>query len=221
MANGDNIFPGSRREVEGIPTHGLPPNTKIRSLNEGPLSGDRVEAPTPPIEIIGGTTPTRKRIVDVEHIRRVDPVYKEWEDDIIKESTPIPPKEVERNNPVDHVPPDIPVPPIIKDHAHKKWVWNECNQRWWTPVDDDGSPSFQPAAGGFTGINQGSIDAIVMWTTWDNVKKEWIRRQITDWCLNDDVPGVPPLDDCQKYGINCPPGDRDWETQKVPGPVKT
>lgn len=130
-----------------------------------------------------------------------DDGYREWENEVIKKTTPLPKKEVKDLNPKQFLPPGIPVPPIVKDTDNKFWVFNECNQRWWTP-DYAISSVVQSGMSPTLGSGQPGRPAI-MWSSWDNINQEYIRRNISKWCGPED-PYVPPMDDCAKYGINCP-----------------
>lgn len=155
-----------------------------------------------------------------------DPTYREWKDDVRKKTSPIPPKE-EKSAPrnVLPIPEQKTPPPTFVDQNKKYWVWNECNKRWWTP-DSTGKPrentvfngqnSGMGSNGGGLGTNGpqsfgGSsvpnqyIDAgEVMWSSWDAFNSQWIRRTANNWCTPEDKFGVPPEDDCAKYGRNCP-----------------
>jgi hypothetical protein len=153
-----------------------------------------------------------KKVVDTKKYQD-DPYYKKWEDDILKKTVPIPPRE-EKISPR-NVMPKLDVtdpPPTFIDKNRKYWVWNECNKRWWTPdmIPNNQMNPHSALPGGIGGQPDpfspgvGYLPNNAAWASWDAVSGGWIRRTIDKWCLPEDKYGVPPQDDCAKYGINCP-----------------
>jgi len=97
-------------------------------------------------------------------------------------------------DPVNKLPPvqqETP-PPTFIDKVDIKWVWNECHQRWYTYHSEP--VTFIPGY-------------VEYWTTFEPTTGEWIK--VSKWpteggpdCKKSGP--VIPVDDCIKYGINCP-----------------
>ena len=111
------------------------------------------------------------------------------------------------------------------------WIWADCSQRWWKVIVDDagidaettndltgyirpGIKNDFPA--GMVGLseqysfendvlipgkNQVGRPFGIKYATWDSVKSEWVVK--VDFC-DVDKSRQTPVDDCARYGINCP-----------------
>ncbi len=196
---------GQKSEGGGVGTKGGFSSANGVNVTSKPTTGLGPEV------VIDNWTPPDIKVENsgqrVGYLPKYTPEYKEWENKIIEQSVPISGKEVKDLNPRQFLPPDIAPPLIIKDDQNKFWVFNECNQRWWTPdytvassVQGGMSPSI-----GITGNSVGNAAPAIMWNSWDHINQTWLRRDVGKWCQPDN-PNEPPMDDCARYGINCPEG---------------
>lgn len=111
------------------------------------------------------------------------------------------------------------------DSNKRLWIWVECNQRWWSPNIEgttirSGGSSFVSDSQGIPPTSDASLNDLtdntsrevtgqtgrienLTWSSYDNINQTWITR--SELCEREDRPEEPPLSDCEKYGINCPP----------------
>lgn len=196
-------FSGQQEGALGKPTTGLPPETKIIDIGtEGPTgTQDRYQKWVDDVTKRNPENPEKP----ITTYDPYDPV-KPTPNPIPPSGDPTPKAPPKEDDTIDPQIPKEKLPPVVVDTKDKKWYWNECNGRWWTP--DLEKPKF--TTNGFTTNNKK-----VIWSTYDKITNEWVRRDDDRWCdpgdPGDKPPGtpgppptVPPIDDCAKYGINCP-----------------